>query len=447
MSEVIERPPWRPSLRSEFDRPIAALAVPAFGSLVAEPLYVLADTAVVGRIGTTELAGLALASTVLLTAHSLLVFLAYGATGPIARLISEGNSHRAAVRGIQGMWLAGVLGIIVTALLAIFATPLLRLLQAEGAVLEAALLYLRVSLAGFPFLLLALAGAGVLHGRQDTRRPLVIALTSAMANLVIEVILIFGLGFGLGASALATVIAQVGAGVAYAVLVVRFARENRASIRPTWGPMLSILKSGQALVIRTMSLRGALTLGAGVASAIGVEQVAAHQVGLQVWFTLALALDAVAISGQALTGRYLGEGNQAVAWAASRRMIELDTVVAIFFGVLIAVFREQIAGLFTTDAAVVSLTGLVLLHVAGQQPINGVVFALDGILIGAGDLWFLAIGMVAAFLCFGGCAWIVLATGAGLGWLWGALWVFMIVRMVPLVIRWRSGRWLSATAV
>ncbi|MGI9610083.1 MAG: MATE family efflux transporter, partial [Acidimicrobiia bacterium] len=135
-----------------------------------------------------------------------------------------------------------------------------------------------------------------------------------------------------------------------------------------------------------------------------------------------------------------------VAWAASRRMIELDTVVAIGFGVLIAVFREPIANLFTDDTAVVGLTGMVLLHVAGQQPINGVVFALDGILIGAGDLWFLAIGMVAAFAAFGVAAIVVLQTGAGLGWLWGALWIFMLVRMVPLVLRWRSGHWLTATS-
>jgi putative MATE family efflux protein len=442
----LERPTWRPSLRSEFDRPIAALAVPAFGSLVAEPLYVLADTAVVGRIGTTELAGLALASTVLLTAHALLIFLAYGATGPIARMISEGNVTRAATRGIQGMWLAGILGIAIAILLAFLAEPLLRLLQAEGEVLDAALVYLRVSLPGFPFLLLALAGAGVLHGRQDTRRPLVIAVSSALANLVIEVVLVFGMGFGLGASALSTVIAQVGAGVAYIFLVLRFARGAGASIRPERTPMVSILKSGQALVVRTASLRGALTLGAGVAASIGTEEVAAHQIALQVWFTLALALDAVAIAGQALTGRYLGEGDHAVAWAASRRMIELDTVVAIGFGIVIALFREPIATLFTDDAAVVSLTGLVLLHVAGQQPINGVVFALDGILIGAGDLWFLAKGMVAAFIAFGVAAFMVLQTDAGLGWLWAALWIFMLVRLVPLVVRWRNGHWLAATA-
>jgi len=442
----LQRPPWRPSLHSEFDRPIAALAVPAFGSLVAEPLYVLADTAVVGRIGTTELAGLALASTVLLTAHALLIFLAYGATGPIARMISEGNVSRAAARGIQGMWLAAILGIVIAAVLAVLAEPLLRLLQAEGEVLDAALLYLRASLPGFPFLLLALAGAGVLHGRQDTRRPLVIAVSAALANLVIELVLVFGMGFGLGASALSTVVAQIAAGAAFIFLVVKWARENGASTRPEKAPMVSILKSGQALVVRTASLRGALTLGAGVAASIGTEELAAHQIALQVWFTLALALDAVAIAGQALTGRYLGEGDREVAWAASRRMIELDTVVAIGFGVLIAVLREPIASLFTDDAAVVGLTGMVLLHVAGQQPINGVVFALDGILIGAGDLWFLAVGMVAAFGAFGVAAIVVLQTGAGLGWLWGALWIFMLVRMVPLVMRWRSGHWLTATS-
>ncbi len=429
--------------RTEFDRPIAALAIPALGSLVAEPLYVLADTAVVGRIGTTELAGLALASTVLLTAHALMIFLAYGATGPIARMISEGRSGDAASRGIQGLWLAAFLGIGASLAMALFARPLLTLLQAEGEVLDAALLYLLVSLPGFPFLLLALAGAGVLHGRQDTRRPLVIALISAVLNLVIELFLIFGLGFGLGASALATVIAQVVAGLAYVWMVVKWARTLGVGLTPLAGPMGAILRSGQALVIRTASLRGALTFAAAVAASIGTEEVAAHQVGLQVWFTLALALDAVAIAGQALTGRYLGEGDPAVAWAASRRMIEVNTIVGATFGLAIVVFRTPIAGLFTGDPAVVSLTTLVLLHVAGQQPINGVVFALDGILIGAGDLWFLARWMVIAFVAFGLSATAVLITGAGLGWLWAGLWVFMTVRMVPLLRRWRSRRWLS----
>ncbi|NNF54874.1 MAG: MATE family efflux transporter [Acidimicrobiales bacterium] len=435
-------PGWIPALRTEFDRPIAALAFPALGSLVAEPLYVLADTAVVGRIGTNELAGLALASTVLLTVHSLMIFLAYGATGPIARMISAGDELGGANRGVQGLWLAGILGVGAAVLMGVLAEPLLVLLQADGAVLDAGLLYLRLSLPGFPFLLLAMAAAGVMHGRQDTRRPLAIAVTSALLNLVLEIFLVFGLGFGLGASALSTVVAQIISGSLFVALVVRWARATGASPAPQRAPMLSILKSGQALVVRTASLRGSLTLAAGVASSIGTAELAAHQIALQVWFTLALALDAVAIAGQALTGRYLGEGDTRVAWAASRRMIEIDLLVGVAFGVLVVVFRHPIAELFTTDSAVISFTAFILLFVAAQQPMNGVVFALDGILIGAGDLWFLAKWMVVAFATFSVGAGIVLVTGAGLGWLWTTILAFMLVRMVPLLRRWRSGAWL-----
>ena len=431
--------------RSPYDRPILRLAVPAFGTLVAEPLYVLVDTAVVGNIGTTELAGLGLASAVLLFAHSVMIFLAYGATGPIARMIASGSEQEAATRGVQGLWLGGLLGLLSVALLAVLGTPTLKLLNAQGEVLEAAQLYLFVSLAGFPFLLLALAGGGVQHGRQDTRGPFVIALASALANLVIEVILVFGFGYGLGASALSTVIAQMGAGVAYVWVVRGWSRSLGASFAPMWSQMSEILRSGGALVVRTVTLRGAFVIAAAIAAGLGEAELAAHHIGLQIWGTLALALDAVAIAGQALTGRYLGEGDAQVARAASARMIQIDVLAGVFFGAMIALLRTPLGSVFTDDAAVLSLTGLVLLHLAAQQPLNGVVFALDGILIGAGDLVFLAQWMVIAAASFGVAAAVVVFTGAGLGWLWGALWVFMLVRAASVFARWQSGRWLQAT--
>lgn len=186
----------RPPLRSPHDREIARLAVPAFGTLVAEPLYVLADTAVVGRLGTTELAGLAVASTVLLTAHSLLIFLAYGTTATVSRLIGAERHRQAAEVGVGALWLALVLGVASALVLAATATPVLRALGADGEVLTAGLLYLRVSLVGFPFLLLMLAGAGTFHGHQDTRTPLLLAVGSALANLAIEVVLVFGFDRG-----------------------------------------------------------------------------------------------------------------------------------------------------------------------------------------------------------------------------------------------------------
>lgn len=433
-------------LRSEHDAVIGKLAIPAFGTLVAEPLYVLTDTAIVGRIGTTELAGLALASTVLLTAHAILIFLAYGTTAAVSRLLGAGQIRDAADRSIQALWLAIGFGIMVIAALNIAGTPLLELLGGEGDVLEAAELYLDISLYGFPFLLLMMSASGSFYGRQNTVTPLVLAVVGAVANLVIEVVLIYGFGYGLGASALATVIAQLGTSIVAVWLVVRWSVSVGVGPHPNWRTMRSLLSAGKALVVRTVALRGSFTLSAAVAARIGVTELAAHQIALQVWGTLALALDAVAIAGQSLTGRFLGAGEIDRAKGAARRMIELDVVFGVVAAVAIIAGRQSIASLFSTDEAVVSTSAFILLFVAAQQPINGVVFALDGILIGAGDLAYLARTMVMATLVFAALALSVLLLDAGLGWLWAALGVFMVLRARFLWVRWKDDVWLVTGA-
>ncbi len=436
----------RPRLRSEHDGAIAKLAVPALGTLVAEPLYVLADTAVVGRIGTVELAGLALASTVLLTAHAVMIFLAYGTTATVSRLLGAGRPIDAADRSVQALWLALTLGSAVALVLVPLGDPLLRLLGGETDVLAAARLYLFVSLPGFPFLLLSLAAAGSFHGRQDTTTPLVIAVSGAVFNLVFEVVLIFGLGYGLGASALSTVVAQLLTGTAGAVLVVRWARGHDIGPRPVPATMRLLLTAGRALMVRTIALRGSFTLSAAVAARIGVAELAAHQIALQIWGTLALALDAVAIAGQALTGRFLGAGDTRRARGAARRMIEIDVVVAVAAAVVVFLLRDPIASIFTDDVDVVDVTAFVLVLVAAQQPINGVVFALDGILIGAGDLAYLARTMVIATAIFATLAASVMIAGLGIGWPWAALGVFMVLRAWFLVRRYRTDVWLVTGA-
>lgn len=437
---MIGRP--RLSLRSEHDPVIAKLAVPALGTLIAEPLYVLTDTAIVGRIGTDELAGLALASTVLLTAHAVLIFLAYGTTAAVSRLIGAKQVRDAADRSIQALWLAVGFGIAVIAIVTAFGTPLLRLLGGDGTVLEAAELYLGVSIWGFPFLLLMMSAGGSFYGRQNTVTPLVLAVAGALANLVIEVVLIYGFGYGLGASALATVIAQVVVGVIAVWIVIRWAATEGVGPQPNWATMKSLLSAGRALVVRTVALRGSFTLSAAVAARIGVAELAAHQVVLQVWGTLALALDAVAIAGQSLTGNFLGAGDVERARGAARRMIELDVVFGVVAGLGIVAARQPIASLFSTDPEVVSVTAFILLFVAVQQPVNSVVFALDGILIGAGDLNYLAQTMVISTVLFAGLATAVVVTGVGLGWLWAALGVFMLLRAGFMWRRWRDDVWL-----
>ena len=265
-------------LRSPYDADIARLAIPAFGTLVAEPLYVLVDTAIVGRLGTDQLAGLALASTVLLSVHSFLIFLAYGTTASVARLIGAGDEIEAAKQSAQGLWLAAFIGVGSSIALFFLGRPIMTLLGGSGQALEEGMIYLRISLIGLPFLLVALAGGGSFNGRQDTRTPLVIAVIAALANLVIELVLINRLGFGIGASALSTVIAQAGAGLAFIIGVRRWSAGLGVSGRPELAAMASLMNVGRSLMLRAVALRGSFTLGAAVAARVGVAELAAHQV-------------------------------------------------------------------------------------------------------------------------------------------------------------------------
>ena len=161
------------------DRDILRLAFPALGALVAEPLYILADTAVVGRIGTPELGGLALASTVLLVGHSVFIFLAYGTTSTVARLLGAGEHRRAAHQAVQSLWLAGGIGVLLLGTGLLSGPALIGALGGTGKVAANAEVYLRISLFGVPAMLIGLAGVGYLRGLQDTARPFYVALATA----------------------------------------------------------------------------------------------------------------------------------------------------------------------------------------------------------------------------------------------------------------------------
>ena len=415
--------------------------MPTFGALVAEPLYVLADTAVVGHLGTPELAGVAIASSILLSAYALCIFLAYGTTASVARLLGAGEERAAAHEAVQGLWLAVLLGSALAVIGYVLAPALIAVLGGEGEVAEHALVYLRVSLLGLPALLAVLAGTGYLRGLQDTRTPLVVAVVTAAANLVAEIVLIYGFGFGVGASALSTVAVQWGAAAVYTRTIGRPVRRLGVGIGPDLASLRRLLVVAGALVVRTSALRSALVLATAVAARIGTAEVAAHQIAFEIWSALALALDALAIAAQAMVGRHLGASDAASARAAGNRILELGVAAGVVAGLGIAVLHDVLPDVFTDDPAVAHLTAFVLWYVAVLQPLNGLVFALDGLLIGAGDLRFLALAMAWAAAVFGVAAGAVLVTGAGLGWLWVAIGVFMAARAVPLFARWRSNAW------
>jgi len=423
------------------DRELLRLAVPAVGALVAEPLYLLADTAVVGHLGTSPLAGLAVASGVLLFAYGMCIFLAYGTTASVARLTGAGRPEAAAAQAVQGLWLAASLGVTLAVLGAWFGQRLLGLLGAEGPVLDQAGTYLRISLLGAPAMLVMLAGVGYLRGLRDTMRPLWVAVGTAALNLILEVVLIYGFGLGIGASAAATVVAQwIGAGC-YLVWIGSEVRCYEVSLGPDRSALRRLALVSTDLMVRNLALGGTFLVGTSVAARIGAAPVAAHQVAFHLWMTLALTMDGLAIAAQAMVGTALGAGDGDGARRIGRRTIVWSVGVGITLGLALLFARDSVSGLFSNDPAVVGLAGFLLLHVGLMAPLSGVAFALDGILIGAGDQRFMARAMTASALV----ATAVMAAGRladlGIGWLWAAIWVFVAGRSVILGARFRGNHW------
>ncbi|MFD4986034.1 MATE family efflux transporter [Streptomyces sp. NPDC058374] len=432
--------------RRQHDREIVALAVPAFGALVAEPLFVMADSAIVGHLGTAQLAGLAVASALLTTAVSVFVFLAYATTGAVARRVGAGDLSAAIRQGMDGIWLALLLGAAVIAVVLPTAPALIDLFGASETAAPYAVTYLRVSSLGIPAMLVVLAATGVLRGLQNTRTPLYVAIGGFVANAVLNVVLVYGAGLGIAGSAWGTVIAQCGMAAVYLVVVIRGARKHGASLKPDAAGIRASAKAGAPLLVRTLSLRAVLMIATAVAARLGDTDIAAHQIILSLWSLLAFAMDAIAIAGQAIIGRYLGAGDTEGAKAVCRRMVEWGIGSGIALGVLVVVSRPLFIPLFTSDGSVQDAALPALLVVAVCQPISGIVYVLDGVLMGAGDGPYLAWAMLLTLAIFAPFALLIPSWGGGLTAVWGAMTLMMVTRAVTLGLRTKSGRWLITGA-
>jgi putative MATE family efflux protein len=426
-------------LRSGFDREILRLAVPALGALAAEPLPALADTAIIGHLGTTELAALALALALLTAIFSLCIFLTYGTTAQVARLHGAGEQERAGALAAQALWLGLGIGVVLAALLALLAPQLIGLLGGDGRVGDLAARYLRIASFGVPMFMLILAGQGFLRGVGDLRTPLIVLGLGNVANVVLNVTLVYGADLGLDGSAIGTAIAQGSMGLAFVVLLLRGPAATR---RPRWSLMAPLVRMGGDLVVRTGALLGSFLVASAVLARIGEASLGAHQVAFQLFVFLALVLDAIAIAGQVLVGRMLGAGDAARAYAAARRMIELAVVAGVVLGLVMLALTDVVPRAFTSDAAVIERAQEVWPLFALMQPFAAAVFALDGILIGAGDTRYLAVSMVVAGFGF----YVPIALAAlhfewGIEGVWWGLIALMAVRLATLGFRFRSRRW------
>ncbi len=420
---------------ARYDREILTLAVPALGALAAGPVYTLVDTAIVGHLGPRPLAALALAGTVVNGAVSLADFLSYGTTAQIARLTAGGERDRAHGVAAQALWLSLATGIVCAVALAAVAGPVLSLVGHGAGVHHQARLYLLIVAPAIPAQLIALAGEGCLRGLGDLRSPLRILIVANAVNVALEVWFVYGLHLGLTGSALGTLIAQFGMGAAFArrMLVI-----SGAQRRPDLARMRPLLRTGGHLTVRTAALLGAFTLASALAARFGTASLGAHQVGFELFIFLALVLDAIAIAGQILVARLLGAGDAAAARAASVRMILWSVVIGAVFGLVLLAASGVGPHLFGGGPRVVALGHGVWRLLALMQPIAAAVFALDGILIGAGDTRYLAWAMVVAFAVF-----LPVALVAGnVSDLWWALNGLLLARLLTLVPRFRQGRWL-----
>lgn len=438
------------------NRQILALAIPAFGALIAEPLFIMTDSAIVGHLGTPQLAGLTLGSTVVQTVVGLAVFLSYSTTPAVARAFGAGNLKQAYTAGRDGIVTALILGVTVGAILWMFASTLVSALGGEGDMHTYGMDYLRWSMPGLPAMLTVLAAVGVLRGLQDTKTPLYVASAGAVLNAALNWVLVYPLGMGVAGSAAGTSLVQWLMALVLGAMVTRGVRAHGVSFAPHMGGILSVLKVGSWLMLRTLSMRIALLATVFVVTAQGAENLAAYQLVLSFFTLLAFALDSLAIAAQALLGKELGARNLALPAERDAVVRLKDRLVrwALGFGLVTALLCPLAgffaAPFFTSDARVQYLFALALLVVAVGQPLASYVFILDGVLIGAQDVRYLALASllnVIAYLPMLAVVYLVFTgspEAAGFIWLWITYAIgYMGMRALTLGYRVRRGVWVK----
>lgn len=429
--------------RSPHDREILSIAVPALGALAAEPLYVLADTAIVGHLGVHQLAALGLAGAVLSALFGIFNFLSYVTTAQVARYDGAGRRGDADEVAGQALWLSLGIGIALLTIAAGAARPIVSVMGGSGATGHFAVTYLRIAAIGLPFVLVTLAGQGYLRGVSNLRLPLVIVVAGNVANLVLELLFVYVFHWGIAGSAAGTAIAQAGMGSAFAWILFRAAAQSLALRRDR---MLRLLRTGGHIFVRTTALFLTFVFGSAVVARTGSASLGAHQVAFQLWIFLALILDAIAIAGQVIVGRTLGAGEAEDSFDAASRMVVLAVVTGAVLGAIFLATGSLLPRIFTSDARVLARVAAVWPIFALMQPLNGAVFALDGILIGAGDSSYIMWSMVASAAVFAPIAIASLVLHWGLVGIWLAILALIGARLLLMGRRFLHRQWLVTGA-
>ncbi|SLI23833.1 Possible DNA-damage-inducible protein F [Mycobacteroides abscessus subsp. massiliense] len=423
-------------------RRIMSLALPALGVLAAEPLYLLFDIAMVGRLGAVPLAGLAVGGLVLSLVGTQLTFLSYGTTARAARRFGSGDRPGAVHEGVQATWLALLIGAVVVLVVYAVAGPVVRAIAAAPDVAAQGLRWLRVAIFAAPAILVSLAGNGWMRGVQDTVRPLRYVIAGFAVSAVLCPVLIYGLAgvprMGLAGSAVANLVGQWLA----AILFLRALHAEHAPLRTDRAVLRAQLVLARDLLVRSLAFQACFISAAAVAARFGAAALAAHQVVLQMWSFLALVLDSLAIAAQTLVGAALGAGRVPEAKSVAWRVSIFSLGFAVMLAALLALGAPVLPKLFTSDATVVHEMRVPWWFLVCQLPISGLVFALDGVLLGAADARFMRNATMISALCgFLPSVWLALVFGWGLAGIWCGLTLFLVLRLVLVGWRALSGGW------
>ena len=378
-------------------RTILGLALPALGVLAANPLYLLLDTAVVGRLGTAQLAALAAGTTIQSTVTTQLTFLSYGTTARSSRLFGAGKRDAAVAEGVQATWVAVLVGLCLATIIWLFAEPIAFALTNDHATAAQAATWMHVAAIAIPLTLIIMAGNGWMRGIQNTRLPFLLTLCGLVPGALILPVLVHR--FGLVGSAVANVI---GMGITATLFLVVLIREHKGSWAPRWVVMRDQLVLGRDLILRSLSFQISFLAAAAVAGRFGVATLAAHQILLQLWNFLTLVLDSMAIAAQTLTGASLGKGRVAEARSVGAQATRFSVGFGVVLATIFALFDAPLKSIFTRDGAVLDALVTPWWLLIAMILVGGVVFALDGVLLGASDAAFLRnltiVSVLGAFL-------------------------------------------------
>ncbi len=438
-------------VRDEYNptsRTILRLSLSALVVLVAEPLYLMLDLAVVGRLGGLDLAALGVGVLVLSVVSTQLTFLSYGTTARSAQKFGRGDRAGAVAEGVQASWIALGVGAVIVVVVGVCAPWILAALTGGGEVAAEATTWLRIAVWGVPLILLSMAGNGWMRGVQDTRRPIIYVVVGLGVSAVLCPVLVHGLlgapTLGLEGSAVSNVVGQSIAGMLFAVRVWRDSAQHPAAggSRPQWPIIRGQLVLGRDLIVRSLSFQICFLSAAAVASRFGVAAVASHQLVLQLWNFVALLLDSFAIAAQALVGAALGAGAVPAAWRVTKRVTVWSLSVSIGLAVIFAAGNVVIPKIFTGDTDVLRTVGTPWWFFVAMLPIAGIVFALDGVLLGSADAAFLRTAtLVSALVGFLPMIWFSLIFDWGLAGIWSGLILFMVLRLLTVSWRIRSEKW------